>query len=210
MISQHEHRILFNGHHHCFAKDGVGGLVFAAAHCPICALERANQMIPEARTYRRALVKANAALVRAAAILMRPVASLTPPDPELLATRMAVLHVQDELAATLSPTAASELSVKMVKTHELKCWPLYFDAILDGRKRFELRYDDRAFRVGDHLLLKEWDPESARYTGRAIRVAVTFVSYWTPGHRPTAGLNPPWVAMSIKPIAPFTGGGGAD
>jgi hypothetical protein len=43
-------------------------------------------------------------------------------------------------------------------THELKCWPEFFQAILSGSKTFEARRDDRNFKVGDNLVLKEWTP----------------------------------------------------
>jgi hypothetical protein len=44
------------------------------------------------------------------------------------------------------------------KLHALKCWPEFFAAILGGQKRHEVRHDDRGFKVGDRLLLREWDP----------------------------------------------------
>lgn len=53
-----------------------------------------------------------------------------------------------------------------MKTHELKVLPEYFEAIVDGRKTFEIRYNDRNYQVGDRLLLKEWDGE--KYTGNEI------------------------------------------
>lgn len=40
-------------------------------------------------------------------------------------------------------------------THELKTWPEFFEQTRNGRKKFELRRNDRAYQVGDQLLLKE-------------------------------------------------------
>lgn len=62
-------------------------------------------------------------------------------------------------------------------THVLKCWPEFFDAIADGRKRHDLRRStDRDFRVGDNLHLREFDPSSDCYTGRSQTVRVTYVT----------------------------------
>lgn len=54
----------------------------------------------------------------------------------------------------------------MSKTHDLKTWPVYFAALRDGTKTFELRRDDRDFEVGDALRLREWNPQDEQYTGR--------------------------------------------
>ena len=79
--------------------------------------------------------------------------------------------------------------------HELKCWPSYFDAILEGRKTFEVRKDDRPvlFRAGDVLVLREWIPGDERYTGREC---VCYVPYLMQN----AMLAPEHVCMSIKLI----------
>ena len=81
--------------------------------------------------------------------------------------------------------------------HELKTWPEFFTETRSGRKKFELRRNDRDFRVGDQLLLKEWDPavfdaflsdfldspsdmdifEATQdaYTGRSVLVRVDYI-----------------------------------
>jgi hypothetical protein len=59
--------------------------------------------------------------------------------------------------------------------HELKCWPDYYSAVEDGSKPFDVRKWDRPFKVGDALLLREWDPEKLDYTGRELRRNITYV-----------------------------------
>lgn len=41
--------------------------------------------------------------------------------------------------------------------HELKILPEHFKAVADGTKRAELRKNDRNYKVGDVLMLLEWD-----------------------------------------------------
>jgi hypothetical protein len=58
---------------------------------------------------------------------------------------------------------------------EKKIWIKYFDAILSGKKTFELRLDDYQYKEGDVLNLREWDPEKKSYTGRSIKKEITYV-----------------------------------
>jgi len=80
-------------------------------------------------------------------------------------------------------------------THELKCWPESFNAIASGRKRFEARIDDRGYQVGDVLQLREWDPSTHDYTGRALAATVTYLMRATPEH--PLPLPPEVVIMSL-------------
>lgn len=59
--------------------------------------------------------------------------------------------------------------------HELKTWPRFFSAVACGSKTFEVRRDDREFAPGDILHLREWEPNSERYTGWEISAEVGFV-----------------------------------
>ncbi len=58
-------------------------------------------------------------------------------------------------------------------THELKILPEYFDAVQSGKKNFELRKNDRDYRCGDILLLREW--KDGEYTGRTVKRKITYI-----------------------------------
>ncbi|VXB37760.1 hypothetical protein EXIGUO8H_100011 [Exiguobacterium sp. 8H] len=60
--------------------------------------------------------------------------------------------------------------------HELKIWPEYFDAVEAGLKTFEIRQDDRGYKSGDVLTLREYDPTEQAYTGRALCRRVTYMT----------------------------------
>jgi Domain of unknown function (DUF3850) len=86
--------------------------------------------------------------------------------------------------------------------HVLKCWPQFFNEIKGGRKKHDLRRsDDRKFKVGDILLLREFDPKLERYTGRSMKVRVTYI---TSSDLPCAlskdALHPNFCILSIQPI----------
>ena len=77
--------------------------------------------------------------------------------------------------------------------HDLKVWKRFFDVVNGGDKSFELRFDDRGFRVGDTLVLREWDDDMQRYTGRLTEKVVTYILAG-----PLFGLQEGFVAMAIK------------
>lgn len=56
-----------------------------------------------------------------------------------------------------------------------KCWPEYFQKILSGQKKFELRINDFDVQEGDTLLLEEYNPQTKSYTGRSISKQVTYI-----------------------------------
>lgn len=58
--------------------------------------------------------------------------------------------------------------------HNLKTWPEFYHEVLMGRKKFEVRKDDRNFAVNDFLMLSEWDPTQSCYTGRSMACVVTY------------------------------------
>ena len=62
-----------------------------------------------------------------------------------------------------------------MKTHELKTWPVFYNAISRGLKTFELRKNDRDFQAGDKLILKEWSPKTEKYTGLFMTKDVKYI-----------------------------------
>ena len=64
----------------------------------------------------------------------------------------------------------------MSVTHELKTWPEYFLPVIKGKKRFEIRKNDREFQVGDKVWLKEWDPKRECFTGMAVKFDITYIT----------------------------------
>lgn len=68
-----------------------------------------------------------------------------------------------------------------MKVHELKTVQPFFDMIFYGRKRFELRKNDRDFNFDDILVLREYEPGHDRYTGCKINVRVTSMLQNYPG-----------------------------
>ena len=63
----------------------------------------------------------------------------------------------------------------MMMKIEKKIHHPFFDDILQGKKSFELRLADWNCKVGDILVLREWDSKHEVYTGRVIEKEVTYV-----------------------------------
>lgn len=94
--------------------------------------------------------------------------------------------------------------------HELKIWPGFFEAVSSGDKTFEVRNNDRDFRQGDALVLREYAPRQegpwgeeiptiagGEYTGRIISMRVNYVLKHD--DQVPNGLTPGYVVMAITP-----------
>lgn len=57
--------------------------------------------------------------------------------------------------------------------HYIKILPEYYHAIEQGKKSFEVRFNDRNYQVNDILHLQEWT--GGEYTGREMEVEVTYL-----------------------------------
>lgn len=59
---------------------------------------------------------------------------------------------------------------------EKKLWSEYFDQVASGKKKYELRLNDFEVAEGDTLVLREWDKDAGKYTGRSLEKQVTRVN----------------------------------
>lgn len=80
-----------------------------------------------------------------------------------------------------------------MKIHSLKVIPPYFDDLLCGSKKFEVRKNDCNFEVEDLLFLHEY--QDGRYTGRKLIFIITYI---LPGGQ--FGIDPGYCVMSIKQV----------
>ncbi len=53
----------------------------------------------------------------------------------------------------------------------------YFDLITEGVKSYDFRLADFEINPGDTLVLREWDANEQKYTGREIEKTVTYVGH---------------------------------
>lgn len=80
-------------------------------------------------------------------------------------------------------------------THALKTWPEYFKAVIEGQKKFEVRKDDRHFKLGDKLLLQEYDAERREYTGEECEFTVGCIL-----RGPAFGIKKGYCVMSLDVV----------
>ncbi len=75
--------------------------------------------------------------------------------------------------------------------HDLKISPQYYEAVISGEKKFELRKNDRGFKVGDTVNLREWS--NGQYSGRQSKYRI---GYLLSGYD---GLDKDYVILGIEP-----------
>lgn len=65
--------------------------------------------------------------------------------------------------------------------HQLKTVQPYFDDVASGNKTFEVRKNDRDFKVNDVLMLLEYEPDKADnqkskgLTGKCVTARITYI-----------------------------------
>jgi hypothetical protein len=77
-------------------------------------------------------------------------------------------------------------------THYLKTWPRYFQRIKDNEKTFEVRVNDRDYQTNDLLVLQEYDPEVALFTGQELNREISYIL-----HGGQFGIEKGYVVMGL-------------
>lgn len=80
----------------------------------------------------------------------------------------------------------------MSKIHHLKIESKFFNEVKIGKKKFELRKNDRGFKVGDKIILFEINQVGA-YTGEQLCCDITYIltDYYT-------GIESGYCILSIR------------
>lgn len=78
-------------------------------------------------------------------------------------------------------------------THELKILKPYYEAVKAGDKTFELRKDDRPYKIGDTLILREIGAGN-KPTGRTIEKKVGYILRNCPEY----GLDNGYCILSLR------------
>lgn len=87
-------------------------------------------------------------------------------------------------------------------THKAKSWTHFYQAITAGEKTHDLRdMKDRNYRVGDTLILQEYDPFKGDYTGNECKVKITYItSQNTPCAFSSSVLQEGYCILSIQTL----------
>ena len=59
--------------------------------------------------------------------------------------------------------------------HELKILPEYYKEVLAGKKKFEIRKNDRNFKTEDTVKLREF--KDGKYTGNYVKAIIDYIFY---------------------------------
>lgn len=60
--------------------------------------------------------------------------------------------------------------------HVIKIHPIYFDQVIKGIKKAELRVNDRGYEQGDTVEMLEWCPDKNDYTGNKCKIQITCIN----------------------------------
>lgn len=63
---------------------------------------------------------------------------------------------EEDVPSSEPARVESHMDESSTRTHDLKIWPAHFKELSVGKGIYDVRKDDRGYRVGDLLRLREW------------------------------------------------------
>ena len=81
-------------------------------------------------------------------------------------------------------------------THKIKLSYHYADAVMSGRKNFEVRYNDRGYQTGDKVIFTVVDEVNKNTVSHPLNREVFVITYLLHGY----GLEKDWCVFGIKPF----------
>ncbi len=88
---------------------------------------------------------------------------------------------------------STKAEVFVPKSHWLKIAPQYLEAHKKGLKSFEIRRNDRNYKIGNALVLQEWT-ERGGFTGQNVVREITYITDFPDG------LKPGYIVMGLRPL----------
>lgn len=86
--------------------------------------------------------------------------------------------------------------------YKVKSWVAFYQAFKTGAKKHDMRdLKDRDYKVGDTLILQEYDPFEGKYTGSEMAMKITYItSHNTPCAFSSAALDKNYCILSLEQV----------
>lgn len=101
-----------------------------------------------------------------------------------------------------APAKPKAPEVPTVTTHHLKAVPETFDPIASGLRTFDIRLDDRGFKVGHRIKYHRYDERSPEAVGLTCTKTISYVLYGVEEQvtvsRYRWGLRAHYVALGLR------------
>lgn len=103
-------------------------------------------------------------------------------------------------APSKKPKAPEAPVLPEITVHRLKAWPDTFEPIRSGVRTFDVRLNDRHFKVGEIIEYREWVDDKP--TGRTLRKTITYILHAVQEEfvlaKPRWGLKLHYCILSLK------------
>lgn len=120
---------------------------------------------------------------------------------KILSTAM-LATLEDSVRVAQAAGSRAAANKDATSTHTLKTLNPHFAELWEGRKTFEVRLNDRDFKVGDELVLEQWWPSPSMPVGSSLqpgnRYIIAEVLHILEHKDFPQGLKEGYCCMSIK------------